>query len=161
MKKTLLLFPYTLLALFVYSQQILLADLKPLEGNWKGSLTYLDYSSGKPFTMPANITIRTFSEKKGIIMQYIYPNEPHANGADTILLTKDFLGDEKIASIKKSNPVAFLLITEKAGVDGNDNKMAQFRHTYRVTNNKLSIRKEVKFAGTEAWIIRNEYVLNK
>ena len=39
------------------SSKVTVADLKPLTGKWQGSLTYLDYSSGKPFTMPANVDI--------------------------------------------------------------------------------------------------------
>ena len=33
-------------------------DLKQLTGFWKGTLTYLDYSSGKPYTMPANLEVQ-------------------------------------------------------------------------------------------------------
>ena len=32
-------------------------DLKSLVGTWSGQLTYLDYTSGKPFNMPANVEI--------------------------------------------------------------------------------------------------------
>jgi hypothetical protein len=32
-------------------------DFAKLSGTWGGSLTYVDYSTGKPYTMPANLEI--------------------------------------------------------------------------------------------------------
>jgi 3-methyladenine DNA glycosylase/8-oxoguanine DNA glycosylase len=32
-------------------------DFAKLSGTWEGSLTYVDYSTGKPYTMPANLEI--------------------------------------------------------------------------------------------------------
>ena len=54
-------------------------------GKWTGSLTYLDYSSGKSFSMPANVEISE-SGTKNLIFDYKYPNEPKANVADTITI---------------------------------------------------------------------------
>ena len=39
------------------AQSFQIKDLATSVGNWEGNLTYLDYSSGKPFTMLANIKI--------------------------------------------------------------------------------------------------------
>ena len=36
-------------------------DLEKLSGSWQGSLTYLDYSSGKPYTMPADIEVKSIN----------------------------------------------------------------------------------------------------
>ncbi|MFX5622751.1 hypothetical protein ABTE00_21585, partial [Acinetobacter baumannii] len=32
-------------------------DTRIFEGKWVGSLTYLDYTSGKPYTMPADLIV--------------------------------------------------------------------------------------------------------
>jgi hypothetical protein len=53
------------------------------------------------------------------------------------------------------------MITEVDGNDGNDNKKAVIRHTYLLKSNAFSIIKEVKFEGTDKWIKRNEYQLNR
>ena len=53
------------------------------------------------------------------------------------------------------------MITEVGGNDGNDNKKAILRHTYILKSNTYSIIKDVKFEGTDKWIKRNEYLLNK
>ena len=43
-------------------------DFKAAIGFWKGSLTYLDYASGKPYTMPANITLHLYGDKADAII---------------------------------------------------------------------------------------------
>ena len=53
------------------------------------------------------------------------------------------------------------LVTEIVGEDGNDHKKAILRHTYELMSNKYSIKKEVKFEGSEIWIKRNEYLLKR
>jgi hypothetical protein len=39
---------------------LLINDFMKVEGNWTGQLTYLDYSSGKPYTMSADLEIKEF-----------------------------------------------------------------------------------------------------
>jgi hypothetical protein len=53
------------------------------------------------------------------------------------------------------------MITEVVGNDGNDNKKGVLRHTYLLKSNTFSVMKEVKFDGTDKWIKRNEYLLNR
>ncbi|MEO6819792.1 MAG: hypothetical protein ABI266_00785, partial [Ginsengibacter sp.] len=64
--------------------KISMKDFGTLSGSWQGSLTYLDYSSGKPFTMPADITVRRIKKSNKFIFSNIYPNEPNANSIDTM-----------------------------------------------------------------------------
>jgi hypothetical protein len=45
-------------------QSFQVKDLSNSAGRWEGKLTYLDYSSGKPYTMLANINIDLTSDKK-------------------------------------------------------------------------------------------------
>ena len=46
-------------------------------------------------------------------------------------------------------------ITESSGMD--DDKEALFRHTYGISKNIFSIRKDVKYTGDTVFIKRNEY----
>ena len=94
-------------------------------------------------------------------MAYEYPNEPQANSTDTTYVTGQFFGKEKIVDFQKAAEGVFTLVTELEGVDGNESKKATLRHTYKLKSNAYSITKEVKFEGTELWIKRNEYLLNK
>lgn len=132
-------------------------------GEWKGSLTYLDYSSGKPFTMPANATLAQSANPNEIVLALVYPKEPKANGNDTLRIEKKGMEIDGAAVVSKTvNAEGILeIITERNGIDGNDNKKAVIRHIYRINKNVFSSRKEIKFDGEEKWILRNEYSFSR
>ncbi len=134
-------------------------DLKNLVGCWKGSITYLDYTSNKPFSMPANIIINDFKRSNTIICSFIYPEEPAANSRDTLHISNDgrSFNNETITVKRKFNKDSIQLVTAINAVDGNDNKSAIIRHSYLLGRNTYSIKKEVQFAGETNWILRNEY----
>jgi len=150
-----------LLCLSAKAQSIEVKDLSSSVGSWEGKLTYLDYSSGKPFTMLANIKIALTADNKGYVMGYEYTKEPHANSKDTTFIIGNYFGKEKIIGFKKDADGGFKMVTEKDGIDGNDNKKAVLRHTYLLQSNTFSIMKEVKFDSMHEWIQRNEYLLKK
>ncbi len=144
--------------------QVTQKDFKPAFGKWKGSLTYLDYSSGKPYTMPANVTIsKDGNNVHQLIFAFAYPDEPKANGNDTLVITDDGLQVDgaMVVSKKKNSHGTLEIITEKNGVDGNDNRKAVLRHIYSIGKKKFSNRKEVRFDGEEKFILRNEYVMGR
>lgn len=136
-------------------------DFKGLIGCWSGSLTYLDYTSNKPFSMPVTITVKDFSNSNLVICSLEYPKEPAANALDTIFISKDgrLLNNETVKTKRVFGKDSLEIVTEITGVDGNDNKPAILRHTYLLGRNNYSIRKEVHFAGQNDWILRNEYKL--
>lgn len=150
-----------MLCLSVKAQSIAVKDLSSSLGGWEGKLTYLDYSSGKLYTMSANITIELTLDKSGYIMGYEYPKEPQANSKDTTLIVGNYFGKDKIIEFKKESDGGYKMTTEIDGNDGNDNKKAVLSHTYLLKSNTFSIIKEVKFQGTDKWIKRNEYLLNR
>jgi hypothetical protein len=159
MKKILL---FTFFAFFYISAQAQSYQVKDLSGSigsWEGKLTYLDYPSGKPYTMSANLKISLTENKSGYVMAYEYPKEPQANAMDTTYVDGQFFGKEKIVDFQKSADGGFTLVTELDGEDGNDSKKATLRHTYLLKSNAFSITKEVKFDGTSVWVKRNEYLV--
>lgn len=137
----------------------LLGDFQKISGSWKGSLTYLDYSSGKPYTMPSDLDIQRIDETNKFSFSNIYPNETNANSTDTIVLSEDgkYIDKELIKSRRKLSNGDIEIITEELGKDGNDNKPATIRHTYILGDKILKKRKDVKFAGEDKWINRHEY----
>jgi len=161
MKNRLLIIVFLLLCSFAKAQTFQVKDLSNSLGSWEGKLTYLDYSSGKPFTMLANVKISLTENKKGYIMGYEYPKEPEANSKDTTYEVDQFFGKDKIVDFKKESNGDFRLVTEIMGEDGNDNKKAILRHTYLLKSATYSIIKEVKFEGSDSWIKRNEYLLTR
>lgn len=144
-----------------YSQSFQVKDLSKSIGFWEGKLTYLDYSSGKPYSMAANITLSFTQDQKGFIMSYEYPKEPHANAKDTTYVKDNLFGKDLIVTFKKEPIGDFQLITDVDGKDGNENKKAVLRHTYLLKEKQFSIVKEVKFVGTDQWIKRNEYMFRQ
>ena len=161
MKKFLVFILLAIFCLSAHAQSIQIKDLSGSIGSWEGKLTYLDYSSGKPYTMSANLKISLTEDKSGYVLAYEYPNEPQANSKDTTQIHGEFFGKERIVEFQKASEGGFTLVTELEGEDGNDSKKATLRHTYQLKSTTYSITKEVKFEGTGLWIKINEYLLNK
>ncbi len=139
-------------------------DLKIMEGNWVGTLTYLDYKSNQPFTMPANTSIQQSKDNPNFFLRSLgYSQEPKANQKDTLTISNNgtIFNDAPIVSYKKFAVDSIIIITQKNGIDGNDNKPALLRHTFTITNHLFTNKKEVKFVGEEKWILRNEYTFSK
>jgi hypothetical protein len=143
----------------IYTLQ--LSDLAGSLGKWSGSLTYLDYISGKPYTMAADIIITFTNDQSGYITAFEYPKEPKANSIDTIIVNATNFGNEKVVLFNRKSSGDFILVTEYTGTDGNENKKATLKHTYTLEGNSLSIKKEVKFTGTSKWIERHQYLFTK
>ena len=146
------------------AQKITPNNLKVLEGAWVGSLTYLDYASGKPFTMPANTTYQQSAINPNIYLRSIgYSTEPHANQKDSMIISANgtMLDDYKIISNKQLAEGAIEIISEKKGKDGNDNKPARIRRIFTITKNTFTNKKEVLFNDTNKWLLRNTYSFTK
>jgi hypothetical protein len=59
---------------FAFAASISVKDFKPSYGKWTGAITYLDYTSGKRFTMPAKVTIsKNKKDAKQLIFAFEYP----------------------------------------------------------------------------------------
>lgn len=141
----------------------LIKNFEGITGNWQGSLTYLDYSTGKPYTMPADMSFKRINNTNRFLLYNIYPNEKSANSIDTITISTngDYIGNEQVKSRRKLSNGDIEIIAEERGKDGNDNKDATFRHTYTIGKQTCKIRKDVLFDGAKEWINRHEYVYKR
>lgn len=152
---------YIILALLAFvflsfSRKVTPADLKGMTGKWKGELTYVDYGSGKPVRIPVNITV-TKNSGREFVFHYQYPKEPHANGYDTLRVSrngKSFKGLRVISKI--TDQAGKTIITgEKHGTD--NDLPATLRYTYTIAADSFKIKKEVMQAGENGYKLRNEY----
>lgn len=165
--KTYSIFSLVLLTSVVCTAQINVkavpADFEKLSGSWAGSLTYLDYSSGKPYTMPADLEIKRIQKTNTFIFSNIYPNEASANSIDTVTISTDghTIDKELVKSRQNRSNGNVVIVTEEAGKDGNDNKQAIIRHTYTFGKTTFSKRKDIQFKGETTWINRHEYSYKK
>ncbi|MGB5666096.1 MAG: hypothetical protein WBM53_04550 [Maribacter sp.] len=132
-------------------------DLSTVIGEWTGSLTYIDYSSNKPYTMPANLSVKQAKNKNQLTLYNTYPKEPKANNTDKIKITKEgaFLNKKRVASREVLANGNIQIHTEHIGKD--DNKTALIRNVYLLGNDQFIIRKEVQFEGSDVWIKRSEF----
>lgn len=72
---------------FAVKNHKIIEDFASLEGSWKGNLTYLDYESGKPYTMLADVEIRRIDHTNKFLLINTYPKERSANSKDTISIS--------------------------------------------------------------------------
>lgn len=132
-------------------------DLKIILGDWNGTLTYLDYSSGKPYTLPANLTVKQGRNEYELLLLNSYPNEPEANSREKIKISEDGkqLNKKHIKSKQRLPKGQIQIITEYKGKDNKRN--ALIRNIYILAGKQFLIRKEVQFENSDTWIMRNEY----
>ena len=145
-----------------YSQNTVTKDdIKILLGEWTGTLTYIDYSSNKPYTMPANLTVKQGKNENQLLLVIIYPKEPKANSRDKIKISKNgqLLNGKTVKSNEKLSNGLTQITTEYSGKDNNKN--ALIRNVYIFGENQFEIRKEVKFENSDEWLVRNEYNYNR
>ncbi|MBC7652294.1 MAG: hypothetical protein H7101_11145 [Deinococcales bacterium] len=164
MKSLITITIFCLFATIATAQKLTPNNLKVLEGAWVGTLTYLDYVSGKPFTMPANTTYQQSANNPNIYLRSIgYSTEPHANQKDSMIISCDgtMLDDYKIISKKQLANGILEIVSEKKGIDGNDNKPALMRRIFTITNNTFTNKKEVLFDGSDKWLLRHTYSFTK
>lgn len=138
-------------------------DFKRLtNGQWKGKLTYQDYRSNKKVSILTNLTVTESSEDKlSWIFEYEYPKEPKANKKSIVTISKDgkTFDDETVVERTKLPDETLKIVTTKNGMD--NNKPAVFRHIYLLNKKSFSIKKEVKYEGTQEFFERNQYSWNR
>ena len=134
-------------------------NLQILTGaQWSGTLTYRDYRSNKEVSIPANLTVRPNGEDKwSWVFEYKYPDEPKADSAEIVRLSKDgrSINGEVVVERTSLPDSTVSFVTEKKGEDNNRN--ASIRFTYSINSRSFSIRKEVRYEGETQFFARNEY----
>ncbi len=135
-------------------------DLKTALGDWTGSLTYIDYQSNEPYTMPANLQVKPGKNESELVLHNIYPNEPKANGKGKFKITAggQKLNNEAVTA-KEILSDGVKIVTEYQGKD--NNQKALIRNTYVLRSSSLIIRKEVRFGDSSQWLKRNEFAYTR
>lgn len=138
--------------------RLTIADFKLLSGSWKGSLTYLDYTSNKPFTMEANTLFEMVSDTS--FDQFIYYSEEPQKNADSRYFIKEngtMLNEMKLVERIQYADGSLQIVLEYRGPDGNDNRMATMQRVMQISSGKLVITKNVKYDGENTYIQRHQY----
>ena len=134
-----------------------ISDFNNLSGKWKGQLTYLDYKSNKPVSIPANTLFEMVSDSS--FDQFIYyTDEPHKNADSRYTIRENgrVLNNMKLVE-RKEEKEKLLLVFEYRGSDGNDNRMATMQRIMELSGKVLTITKMVKYDGENLFIQRHQY----
>jgi hypothetical protein len=158
MRKILLITGLLITLYSVAQQKISIEDFKPLQGKWKGTLTYLDYKDNKETTIPANTLIEIAGNEA--FNQYVfYSAEPDKNARTKYEIKNKgmMLNDRKITGRTHLPDGSLQLTMESTGTDGNDNKAAAFQHILIISSSAFSVTKMVKFNEEEGYFRRHIY----
>jgi hypothetical protein len=137
------------------------ADFKPLIGSWSGTLTYINYSDGTPFSMPVGLSIVQTEDANNFTFYFSFPDEPEADSEETVSISGDgtMLNGEPVISKRLLEDAILEIVTESMGKDAN--KPATIRHTYIIGEDVFVTREDVQFVGQEEWLNRNEFNFEK
>ena len=135
-------------------------DFKVLDNtNWEGTLTYIDYQSGKPTdvaaTMQINISEKTIEQD----IQYVWEPDKNVEAITKIKKNGRFLGKQKVVSKILGEDESMLIITTTKGKD--DGKKATFYYTYEFDSKYYKVTKEVQFTDSDERFMRNSYRYNR
>ena len=141
-------------------------DLKNLQGSWKGSLTYKDYSTGKETAIAATVIChrtKPESESRTWVMNFDYPLEKGHDHSEEYRINKEgtVISNQPLVEKIVLPDGSLKIILEEKGKDGNDQKPATFHHIIELCANKLRITKMVRLDGEQAFRKRNEYQFSK
>lgn len=134
-------------------------DLHRLTGApWTGTLTYLDYRSNRPVSIPSALIVTPVAGNRlAWVFEYRYPDEPQENSRDTVALSKDrkTLDGERVVERTRLGRDSVRIVTEKPGPD--NDQPALFRFTYLIGARSFSVQKAVRPEGKPAFFERNRY----
>ena len=131
-------------------------DFIAIEGEWVGTLTYTDYSSGMPTVIAANASVTSISENR-IDYTVSYPDEPWEDSELTMIISKDgrLLDGHVVSERVVTEDETLIVRTQFRGEDGD--RPADIRLTYGLTETNFYIRKDVRFDDSDSYLRRNIY----
>ncbi|HNR17668.1 MAG TPA: hypothetical protein PKG90_13450 [Chitinophagaceae bacterium] len=161
MKQIVLILSLTCLASAAKSQTVSSEDFKPIEGEWKGKLTYLDYTSNKQDTIDAWLTAKL--RGKAVDFSIGYPGESGKGGKDRYEIKDNGtkINGMKIIDRTTTGDGMLKLVLEEKGKDGNDHKPATFHYELIIGETTFIMTKLVKFEGSDQFFQRNQYRFNR
>lgn len=135
-------------------------DFFAIDGEWVGTLTYTDYSSGMPIEIAANVNVTRVSDN-GIDYTISYPDEPWEDSESTTTISKDgrLLGGQVVSERTTAEDGTLIVTTRYRGED--DNRPADIRQTYGLSETTFYIRKDVKFDDSDTFLLRNIYAFTR
>lgn len=138
------------------------SDFKLLQGDWRGTLTYEDYTSHSSETIKATANVK-IENGNGFLLSIGYPDEPRMNSKDKYVIDKGSktINDKRVIERTAQPDGSLKIVTEERGEDGNDSRAATFRHVWMIGSKKFTLTKLVKFDADKDFFQRNQYVFTR
>jgi hypothetical protein len=131
-------------------------DFKLLDHtNWEGTLTYIDYQSGKPTDVATTMQIKISEKTIEQNIQYVWEPDKNVKAITKIKKNGRFLGKQKVVSKILNKDGSMHIITTAKGKD--DGKEAIFYFTYEFDSKNYKVTKEVQFTDSDERFMRNSY----
>ena len=142
------------------SPTIKASEFKPWLGNWKGTLSYKDYSSGEMTSIKVEMKLGPIADADKIVYAESYPDEPDHNFSDTLRFSQDgkLINSGVLASKKKSSGNLEFILTSEGEDDG---QKSEIKVTYIFSKNSYTRKKEVRHRGQGDYFLRNEYKMTR
>jgi hypothetical protein len=122
---------------------------------WKGTLTYIDYQSGKPTDVATTMQIRITDMTIEQDVQYVWEPDKNVKSRTKVKKNGRFLGNQKVVSKIVRDDGLMQIITMAKGKD--DGKKASLFYTYLFNSNSYKVIKEVQFNDSDERFMRNSY----
>ncbi|MCB0662393.1 MAG: hypothetical protein KDC24_06615 [Saprospiraceae bacterium] len=132
-------------------------DLQYLASDqWKGELTYLDYSSNEQVAIPVEMTAEALNDRT-FVFSYHYPSEPKADNKVQLKVNGSFskISGNPIISRKVLPDGSVEIVTKRKG---KDNKQKAWMHyIYVFGPNTFSLTSEVEYMDGSPLFIRSKF----
>lgn len=134
-----------------------------IEGEWEGTLTYLNYSDDKTLvTLPLELTAINAGKSIDLVMLFTEPGGRIEKRTDKIKLKKNqivFSGDWDLGNVTINSLTDWDVEMSMEGLD--NHLKADFMQVMKVTENDVLIKKKVRYKSEPEFFIRNEYKLKR
>ena len=143
--------------------QLTTDHLMVIEGEWSGTLTYLNYSDDKTMvTLPMEMKATNAGKAIDLAMSFTEPGGGVEKRTDRIKLKKNrmfFSGDWDLG---KATVQSLTTWEVEMSQEGMDNRLkADIVQVMKITDSDILITKKVRYRSEPEYFIRNEYKLKR
>lgn len=132
-------------------------DFKPAQGDWKGQLRYLDYTSDTLRTIPASARL-LMDEPGGFDLYIFYAEEPSKNDRSAYRVEAEGTRVNGMTLVEKRDSAGTrILVFDEEGLDGNDKRPATIRRIWQVSPQRFAIIKQIRWKGETVFFERHRY----
>lgn len=138
-----------------------LNDFNAAEGDWKGQLRYLDYTSDTLRTIPASARL-LMDGPRGFDLYIYYAEEPSKNDRSSYRVEADGAGLNGMTLVEKRDSAGTrILVFDEEDVDGNDKRPATIRRIWQISPQRFAIIKQIRWKGETVFFERHRYVFTR